>query len=60
MSKSKPEDFIGNSQKDIDEAFRDALHKAGEFKRVEVIETCGSHVNGNDRRYQVTLVKYKD
>lgn len=60
MTQIKPSDFTGYSDKDIDEAIRDALEKAGQYTRVEVVETRGSHVKGNNRHYQVTLTTFDE
>lgn len=53
-------DFTGYSESAIDEAVQDALDKAGEYSRVEVVETRGSHIKGLNRRYQVTLATFDE
>ena len=58
MTKIKAGDFTGYSDAGLDEAIQDALDKAGEYVRVEVIETRGSHLEGEQRQYQVTVATF--
>jgi dodecin len=51
----KTEDFTGYSELSIDDAVTDALEKAGQFQRIEVIETRSSQHGENQSQYQVTL-----
>lgn len=56
----KKEDFTGYSDSGIDKAMEDALDKAGNPTQVEIVETRGSHINGDNRQYQVTLATFKE
>jgi flavin-binding protein dodecin len=60
MAKIKSADFTGYSDIGIEEAIQDALDKAGDYARVEVIETRGSQANGENREYQVTLTAFSE
>ena len=56
----KTGDFTGHSDSGIDEAIQDALEKAGDYARIEVVETRGSQTKGNNRCYQVTLATFDE
>jgi flavin-binding protein dodecin len=60
MTKIKSADFTGYSDVGIEEAIQDALGKAGDYARVEVIETRGSKANGENREYHVTLTAFNE
>ncbi|QRN02535.1 hypothetical protein GH742_00830 [Legionella sp. MW5194] len=59
MTTVKPNDFTGYSESGLDDALAQALQKAGEYQRVEVIETRSSHTT-DDKTYQVTITAYTD
>ena len=60
MTEIKSKDFTGYSNMGLDEAIQDALHQAGDYIRVEVIEAAGSQAKGNNRQYQVTLATFSE
>lgn len=60
MTRIKTGDFTGYSELGIDEAIQDALEKAGDYVRVEVVETRGSQAKGNNRQYHVTLATFDE
>ncbi len=60
MTIKKAGDYTGYSDSGIDEAIQDALEKAGDHARVEIVETRGSQTNGDQRRYQVTLATFDE
>jgi flavin-binding protein dodecin len=60
MNKTTTRDFTGYSEFGIEEAIQDALEKAGDYVRVEIIETRGSQANGDNRQYQVTLTAFDE
>ena len=60
MARQKVGDFTGYSDSGINEAIQDALSKAGDYVRVEVIETRGSETKGNKRHYQVTIATFNE
>ncbi len=60
MTIIKAGEFTGYSDSGIDEAIQDALEKAGDYARVEVVETRGSQTKGSNRRYQVTLATFDE
>ena len=57
---TKTGDYIGYSESGIDDAIANALSKAGDCKRVEVIETRGSQIGEDQRQYQVTLAAFME
>ncbi|WP_133130680.1 dodecin domain-containing protein [Legionella yabuuchiae] len=59
MITKKIGDFTGISTSGISEAIKNALEKAGEHSRFEVIETTAQG-SGTNRQYQVTLSTYND
>lgn len=60
MTKTMSKDFTGYSETGIEEAIQDALNKAGNYVRVEVVETRGSQSKGDSRQYQVTLTTFDE
>ena len=58
MTIKKVSDFTGHSTSGIDDAIKDALAKAGDYQRVEIIETRGSQTGGDKSLFQVTLATY--
>lgn len=60
MAKIKAADFTGYSEQGIEEAIQDALDKAGDYDRVEIVETRGSQANGDNRQYHVTLTAFSE
>ena len=60
MAQNKTGDFTGHSTAGIDEAIQNALEKAGDYDRVEVIEAQGSRAKGDNRQYQVTLATFTE
>lgn len=60
MGTKKTEEFIGYSESGIAEAVDDALQKAGEHARIEVVETRGSKAKGDDQHYEVTLAAFDE
>ena len=60
MNVIKSGDFIGYSNEGISEAVQNALEKAGEPARFEVVEMVYSHEGDNQRQYQVTLATLSD
>ena len=60
MTKKKLGEFTGYSELGIDEAIQDALLKAGEYTRIEVIETRGSQIKEDSRQYQVTITTFDE
>ena len=60
MAINKTSDFTGYSTAGIDEAIQDALQKAGDYVRVEVVEARGSQAKGDNRQYQVTLATFAE
>lgn len=60
MAKIKAADFTGYSELGIEEAIQDALDKAGDYDRVEIVETRGSQANGDNRQYHVTLTAFSE
>ena len=60
MTKITTRDYTGYSDSCIEEAIQDALEKAGDYVRVEVIETRGSKAKGLSRQYQVTLTTFDE
>ena len=58
MAEIKTADFTGYSELGIEEAIQNALDKAGNYERVEIVETRGSQANGDNRQYHVTLTAY--
>ena len=60
MTIKKTRDYTGYSDESIDEAVQNALQKAGEHSRFEVIETRGSQLNDNKRHYQIMLTTFSD
>lgn len=60
MTKIKSGDITGYSELGIEEAMQDALDKAGDCVRVEIIETRGSQAKGDSRQYQVTLTTFDE
>lgn len=60
MTIVKNKDFTGYSESGLEDALAQALQKAGEYQRVEVIETRSSHTTEENKSYQVTIATYKD
>lgn len=60
MAVKKVSDYTGYSSAGIEEAIKDALDKAGDYDRVEVIETRGSQTAGDKSSYQVTLAAFTE
>lgn len=60
MTIKKTGDFTGYSDSGIDEAIQDALEKAGDHARIEVVETRGSQTTDDTRQYQVTLATFDE
>ena len=60
MTSKKVGDFTGYSSLGIDEAIKDALDKAGDYARLEVVETRGSQVKEASRQYQVTIATFDE
>ena len=60
MTSIRTRDYTGYSEAGLDEAIENALQKAGEFNRVEVIETRSSHFNEDKKHYQVTLTTFNN
>ncbi|KTC98667.1 dodecin domain-containing protein [Legionella erythra] len=60
MTIVKNKDFTGHSESGLEDALAQALQKAGEYQRVEVIETRSSHITEENKSYQVTIAAYKD
>ncbi len=60
MTRIKSGDYTGYSTTGINEAIQDALTKAGDYVRIEIIETRGTQVNGDNRQYQVTLATFDE
>ena len=58
MTIKKVSDFTGHSTSGIDDAIKDALAKAGDYQRVEIIETRGSQTAGAQSCYQVTIATF--
>ena len=54
----KAGDFTGYSTAGIDDAIQDALAKAGDHVRIEVVETRGSQVKNDVSQYQATLAVF--
>lgn len=53
-------DYTGYSETGIEEAIANALKKAGEPARFEVVETLGAQDQAEQRHYQVTLKAFSD
>ncbi|QBR85245.1 dodecin domain-containing protein [Legionella israelensis] len=53
-------DYTGYSETGIEEAIQNALEKAGEPARFEVIETLGAQDQMDRRHYQVTLKTFTE
>jgi hypothetical protein len=51
----KTHDYVGNSKSSLCEAIKDALHKAGEHQRYEIIESLSTRSSENTYHYQVLL-----
>lgn len=60
MKTIKPGDYTGYSKSGLNEAISNALQKAGDYQRIEVIETRSSHYSENTSDYQVTLTTIKE
>ena len=60
MTIIKTGDFTGYSDAGIDDALQDALDKAGDYARIEIVETRGSQTKGNNRQYQVILTTFDE
>ena len=58
MIRMKAGDFTGYSTAGIDDAIQDALAKAGDHVRIEVVETRGSQVKNDVSQYQATLAVF--
>lgn len=59
MTKIKIENYTGYSNTGISEAIKNALEKAGDHARFEIIETRGSRT-GEESNYQVTLATFSE
>ncbi len=60
MPEIKTMDVTGYSTTGIKEAIQDALHRAGDYVRIEIIEARGSQAKGDNRQYQVTLATFAE
>lgn len=60
MTPVKPTDFTGYSDSGLDDALTQALQQAGDYHRVEVVETRSSHTSDRHKSYQVTITTYQD
>lgn len=60
MTIIKTRDYTGYSELGLNHAIDDALQKAGEYKRIEVIETRSSHYEEDQKHYQVTITTHND
>ncbi len=60
MDKLKSAEFTGYSDLCIEEAIQNALNKAEQYVRFEIIETSGSLANRNNRQYHVTLTAFEE
>ena len=60
MTRIKAGDFTGYSTAGINEAIQDALAKAGDHTQIEVVETRGSLIKGDNPQYQVTLAAFDE
>ena len=60
MMITKTRDYTGYSDESIDKAIQNALQKAGDHTRFEVIETRGSQIGEDKRHYQITLTTFSD
>ncbi|MDI9818958.1 MULTISPECIES: dodecin domain-containing protein [unclassified Legionella] len=58
--KLKTGEYTGSSDSGINEAIQNALQKAGEHTRIEVVETRSSHVGDDKRYYQVTVSTFAE
>ncbi|WED42719.1 dodecin domain-containing protein [Legionella cardiaca] len=58
--KIKTGEYTGSSDSGITEAIQNALAKAGEHTRIEVVETRSSHIGENTRYYQVLISTFTD
>ena len=58
MKNTRSREFTGHSENGLEEAIQDALSKAEEYQRVEVIETRSSFLSDEKRHYQVTLATH--
>lgn len=52
--------FTGYSTSNLHEAVQNALEKAGEHKRFEVVESCSIKAPENERQFEVTLSTFHD
>ncbi|WP_028372319.1 hypothetical protein [Legionella lansingensis] len=53
--KKKTGEYTGSSDLGLSDAIQDALQKAGEHTRIEIIETISSWINDDKRYYQVII-----
>ena len=60
MITTKTGDYTGYSTSGIEEAIQNALLKAGDHNRYEIIETRGSQIGDNERHYHVTITAFLD
>ena len=60
MTLLKPNDFTGYSDSGIDKAIQDALQKAGDYVRIEIVETRGSYARGDNREYHATVTTFAE
>lgn len=60
MITKKQGDYTGTSSDGIHEAIENALEKAGEHARFEVVETTSLQGQENNRHYEVTLSTYDE
>ncbi len=60
MTATKSGDFTGYSDAGLSEAVQNALEKAGEPARFEVVETRYSHEGEGRCQYEVTLATFAE
>ncbi|KTC87004.1 dodecin domain-containing protein [Legionella brunensis] len=58
--KIKTGEYTGSSNTGISEAIQNALAKASEHARIEIIETRSSQIGEDKRYYQVLLNTFAD
>lgn len=60
MTRITEKDFTGYSHASIDEAIHNAVEKAGQHLRFEVIETRSQHDNAGRPHYQATITTFHE
>lgn len=60
MTKITEKDFTGYSQDGIDKAIANAIEKAGDHQRFEVIETRSHHDDAGLVQYQATITAFEE